>query len=69
MTAQNNHAQFGLLGRTLAHSWSPYIHKQLGSYPYALFEKEHDEVASFVAHGAWRGLNVTIPYKIGRAHV
>lgn len=63
MTAQNNHAQFGLLGRTLAHSWSPYIHKQLGSYPYALFEKEPDEVASFVTQGAWRGLNVTIPYK------
>ena len=56
-------APFGLVGRTLGHSWSRQIHERLGSAPYALYELEPDEVAPFVRGGAWRGLNVTIPYK------
>lgn len=56
-------APFGLVGRTLGHSWSRQIHERLGSAPYALHEIEPDEVAPFVRGGAWRGLNVTIPYK------
>ena len=56
-------APFGLVGRTLGHSWSRQIHERLGSAPYALHELEPDEVAPFVRGGAWRGLNVTIPYK------
>lgn len=56
-------APFGLVGRTLGHSWSRQIHERLGSAPYALHELEPDEVATFVRDGAWRGLNVTIPYK------
>ena len=56
-------APFGLLGRTLGHSWSREIHARLGSAPYALLELEPEEVAPFVREGAWRGLNVTIPYK------
>lgn len=56
-------APFGLVGRTLGHSWSRQIHERLGSAPYALHELEPDEVAPFVRDGAWRGLNVTIPYK------
>ena len=54
---------YGLLGRTLGHSWSPQIHAVLGSTPYTLVEKEPDEVASFLREGDWDGLNVTIPYK------
>lgn len=54
---------FGLLGRTLAHSFSPRIHNELGSAPYALIEREPDKVEAFVREGDWRGLNVTIPYK------
>ncbi len=53
----------GLLGRKLSHSWSPPIHALLGSYEYLLFEKEEDEVESFILSGAWDCLNVTIPYK------
>ena len=56
-------APFGLVGRTLGHSWSRQVHERLGSAPYALHELEPDEVAPFVRGGAWRGLNVTIPYK------
>ncbi len=55
--------EFGLLGRTLGHSWSPRIHAMLGSAPYELVELEPDELAPFVREGSWRGLNVTIPYK------
>lgn len=55
--------RFGLLGRKLGHSWSPRIHALLGSTPYALFEREPEEVETFLRQGAWRGLNVTIPYK------
>lgn len=54
---------FGLLGRTLGHSWSPRIHAVLGSTPYGLFEREPDEVRGFVTQGDWHGINVTIPYK------
>ncbi len=53
----------GLLGRKLSHSYSPAIHGLLGSYDYALFEKEPEELEDFICHGNWDGLNVTIPYK------
>lgn len=53
----------GLLGRVLGHSYSPQIHSCLGSYPYALFEKEPEEVGDFLKCGDFTGLNVTMPYK------
>ncbi len=53
----------GLLGRSLSHSYSPAIHRQLGEYAYDLFEKEADEVAAFLKEGDFFGLNVTVPYK------
>lgn len=56
-------AAFGLLGRKLGHSWSPEIHKQLGSTPYALIEKEPEELASFLQSTGLDAMNVTIPYK------
>lgn len=53
----------GLLGQKLGHSYSPQIHKALGSYTYSLFEKEPEELESFLHNGDFTGLNVTIPYK------
>ena len=53
----------GLLGRKLGHSYSPQIHGLLGDYSYDLFEKEPDELASFLKNGDFTGINVTIPYK------
>lgn len=53
----------GLLGRTLRHSYSPLIHKNLGDYTYELFEKEPEELDAFLKDGDFDGLNVTIPYK------
>ena len=65
MTSQSPSASapFGLLGRTLGHSWSPRIHSVLGSSPYALIEREPEDVEDFIRRGSWRGINVTIPYK------
>lgn len=62
-------APFGLIGRKLGHSWSPQIHEHLGSSPYRLVELEPEEVEPFLREGAWRGLNVTIPYKGEAARV
>lgn len=53
----------GLLGRKLGHSYSPQIHAYLGSYSYDLFEREPEEVGSFLKSGDFSAINVTIPYK------
>lgn len=53
----------GLLGKKLCHSYSPQIHSRLGDYTYELFEKMPEELESFLKHGDFEGLNVTIPYK------
>ena len=56
-------AVYGLLGRKLGHSFSPEIHRALGGYDYRLIELEEDRLGPFLRQGAFRGLNVTIPYK------
>lgn len=53
----------GLLGRKLGHSYSPQIHAMLGDYSYSLFEKEPEDMESFLKYGDFQGLNVTVPYK------
>ena len=56
----------GLLGEKLGHSFSPQIHGKLGEYEYLLYEKQAEELESFLTDEAanpWQGLNVTIPYK------
>lgn len=53
----------GLLGKSLAHSYSPQIHSYLGEYSYELFEKSPEALADFLQHGDFSCINVTIPYK------
>ena len=53
----------GLLGRHLSHSYSPQIHAMLGNDSYDLYEKEPEELESFLKDGNWTGINVTVPYK------
>lgn len=53
----------GLLGRKLGHSYSPAIHALLGDYEYSLFEREPNELDSFLRNGDWDGINITMPYK------
>lgn len=54
----------GLIGRTLAHSWSVEIHELLGCADYRLIELEPEEVGPFLARDDLGGVNVTIPYKV-----
>jgi shikimate dehydrogenase len=55
--------RFGLIGRTLAHSFSPAIHSRIGDYEYRLYPLEPDGLADFVRNTDLDGFNVTIPYK------
>ena len=54
---------YGLIGERLGHSWSPQIHRELGGYDYGLIELKSDELEPFFRERAFRGINVTIPYK------
>ena len=54
---------YGLIGEKLGHSFSPAIHRKLAGYDYQLVEKKPEELADFLTHGTFQGLNVTIPYK------
>ncbi len=53
----------GLIGKTLAHSYSGIIHGMLNAYNYNLFPMDEDSVEDFIRSGHFDGLNVTIPYK------
>ncbi|MBQ9065900.1 MAG: shikimate kinase [Clostridia bacterium] len=55
---------YGLLGRTLGHSYSPIIHRALGNDTYRLIELEPEEIGPFLDRTEIGGLNVTIPYKL-----
>ena len=55
--------EYGLIGEKLGHSFSKEIHHKIGSYDYRLQELPPDGVASFLAKGDFRAINVTIPYK------
>ncbi len=55
--------EYGLLGRTLKHSFSKTIHEMLAPYSYELKELEPDKIGEFLLAKNFRALNVTIPYK------
>lgn len=55
--------KYGLVGRQLGHSYSPFIHSLLGSIPYELVNLKPEELEPFLRAGDFAGLNVTIPYK------
>ncbi len=54
---------YGLLGRTLGHSWSVPIHTALGCPNYRLYEREPEQLEAFLRQETLGGINVTIPYK------
>ena len=54
---------FGLIGKTLAHSYSKEIHESLGKYEYELFSLSPEEMKEFIEKRDFSGLNITIPYK------
>ncbi len=59
-----NKPAFGVLGRTLAHTYSPEIHSLFDpSYSYSVIEREPEELEALFKSGVFKGFNVTIPYK------
>lgn len=55
--------KYGLIGKTLVHSYSKEIHEALGKYTYDLYSLTPEEMPDFVKSHDFGGLNVTIPYK------
>ena len=56
--------EYGLIGKTLGHSFSKPIHEALGGYPYELKElPDEAAVRAFFTARRFRAVNVTIPYK------
>lgn len=53
----------GVLGRVLGHSYTPTIYKELAGLEYVRFEREPEDLATFMTGDEWEGTNVTIPYK------
>ncbi len=55
--------EYGLLGETLGHSFSPQLHRAFGDYDYCLLPTKRDAVVQLLAQRPFRGLNITMPYK------
>ncbi len=55
--------EFGLIGKTLGHSYSKIIHNKFGKYNYDLIELLPEELGAFAKKKELKGYNVTIPYK------
>lgn len=55
--------EYGLIGKSLCHSFSPEIHRLFGDYEYGLFELAPDELDGFFRRRDFHGINVTVPYK------
>ena len=56
--------KFGVLGKSLPHTYSPRIHKAFADYEYVVLEKDEDGVKDlFGGKEDLQGFNVTIPYK------
>ena len=56
--------KFGVLGKSLPHTYSPQIHKEFADYEYSVLERTEEQVqALFKGAENLDGFNVTIPYK------
>ncbi len=55
--------EYGLIGKKLVHSHSPWIHRNLFGYDYTLTELNETELEDFFSERRFKGINVTIPYK------
>ncbi|MBO4453344.1 MAG: shikimate dehydrogenase [Clostridia bacterium] len=55
--------KYGVIGETLAHSFSKEIHALFFGYDYSLREVENEELEGFIKSRDFCGINVTMPYK------
>ncbi|MBE6936565.1 MAG: shikimate kinase [Ruminococcaceae bacterium] len=54
---------YGLLGKTLRHSYSKIIHEWMADYTYDLYETPEEGLRDLIFRPDAGGFNVTIPYK------
>ncbi len=54
---------YGLIGKSLPHSYSKIIHNKIDSYDYILAPMEEAFLDEFMKKADFKGINVTIPYK------
>ncbi|EJU19574.1 putative shikimate dehydrogenase [Peptoanaerobacter stomatis] len=55
--------EYGLLGKSLTHSFSKSIHSQIDDYDYTFIEKQEQDAKEFIKSREFKGINVTMPYK------
>lgn len=55
--------KFGLLGKSLKHSFSKIIHEDISNIKYDLINLDEIELEKFLKNKDFIGVNVTIPYK------
>ena len=55
--------EYGLIGKTLVHSYSKIIHGMIGDYPYELVSLPPEKLDKFMREKNFKSINVTIPYK------
>ncbi len=56
--------EYGCIGEHLSHSFSKEIHKRIGHYDYILREVEKEKLKGFIESRKFKGINVTVPYKV-----
>ncbi len=56
--------EYGLIGEKLKHSFSLEVHNLIGKYDYSLKEIPKSDLKDFILKKDYKGLNVTIPYKM-----
>ncbi|MDL2287489.1 AAA family ATPase [Eubacteriales bacterium OttesenSCG-928-G02] len=56
--------EYGIIGNKLTQSFSPKIHNMLGNNDYTKCVLKENELEAFLNERNFKGLNVTIPYKI-----
>lgn len=55
--------EYGLIGKSLVHSFSKELHGLIDSYDYSLCELSENALKNFFLEKDFKGVNVTIPYK------
>lgn len=55
--------EYGLIGEKLGHSFSKPIHEKLADYEYEITPLTREAFKEFMNKRAFKGINVTIPYK------
>lgn len=57
-------SKYGLIGKNISYSQSPFLHKIIGDYEYELIDVQNEEeLKEVLADTSYDGFNVTIPYK------